>query len=158
MAHSKLENSSRDGNTRPPDRPLEKFVCRSKEVDQRYIANPLMSDDSDDVQEKESISFGSRSWGNHSGNSYGRSGVVKIERPKPRERVQVVAKRVPDSDFEPTPIMQLKTGQRIEHNRFGFGVIKEMTGSASDLKARINFDEHGEKILILKYAKIRVVQ
>ena len=23
------ENSSRDGNTRPPDLPLEKFVCRS---------------------------------------------------------------------------------------------------------------------------------
>ena len=24
-----VENSSRDGNTRPPDLPLEKFVCRS---------------------------------------------------------------------------------------------------------------------------------
>ena len=29
MDHSKLENSERDGNTRPPDLPLEKFVCRS---------------------------------------------------------------------------------------------------------------------------------
>ena len=27
--HNKLENSERDGNTRPPDLPLEKFVCRS---------------------------------------------------------------------------------------------------------------------------------
>ena len=27
--HNKLENSSRDGNTRPPDLPLEKPVCRS---------------------------------------------------------------------------------------------------------------------------------
>ena len=26
--HHKLENSSRDGNTRPPDLPLEKSVCR----------------------------------------------------------------------------------------------------------------------------------
>ena len=26
--HNKLENSSRDGNTRPPDLPLEKPVCR----------------------------------------------------------------------------------------------------------------------------------
>ena len=24
-----VENSERDGNTRPPDMPLEKFVCRS---------------------------------------------------------------------------------------------------------------------------------
>ena len=27
--HNQLENSSRDGNTRPPDLPLEKFACRS---------------------------------------------------------------------------------------------------------------------------------
>ena len=25
-----MENSERDGNTRPPDLPLEKFVCRSE--------------------------------------------------------------------------------------------------------------------------------
>ena len=27
--HNKLENSERDGHTRPPDLPLEKPVCRS---------------------------------------------------------------------------------------------------------------------------------
>ena len=27
--HNKLENSERDGNTRPPDLPLKKSVCRS---------------------------------------------------------------------------------------------------------------------------------
>ena len=27
--HNQLENSSRDGNTRPPDLPLEKPICRS---------------------------------------------------------------------------------------------------------------------------------
>ena len=27
--HNKLGNSERDGNTRPPDLPLEKSVCRS---------------------------------------------------------------------------------------------------------------------------------
>ena len=27
--HNKLENSERDGNTRPHDLPLNKFVCRS---------------------------------------------------------------------------------------------------------------------------------
>ena len=27
--HNKLENSERDGNTRPPDLPLEKPICRS---------------------------------------------------------------------------------------------------------------------------------
>ena len=28
--YNKLENSSRNGNTRPPDLPLEKSVCRSR--------------------------------------------------------------------------------------------------------------------------------
>ena len=28
--HNKLENSERDGNTRPPDLPLEKPVCKSR--------------------------------------------------------------------------------------------------------------------------------
>ena len=27
--HNKLENSERDGNTRPPDPPLEEPICRS---------------------------------------------------------------------------------------------------------------------------------
>ena len=30
MDHDKLENSERDGNTRPPDLPLQKPVCRSE--------------------------------------------------------------------------------------------------------------------------------
>jgi DNA helicase-2/ATP-dependent DNA helicase PcrA len=68
-----------------------------------------------------------------------------------------VPKRVPDSEFEPTPILQLRVGQRIEHNRFGFGKILEITGTSTDLKAKIEFDEHGEKILMLKYAKIRLI-
>ena len=29
VAHNKLEKSERDGNTRPPDLPPEKSVCRS---------------------------------------------------------------------------------------------------------------------------------
>ena len=30
MDHNKLENSERDGNTRPPDLPLENPICRAE--------------------------------------------------------------------------------------------------------------------------------
>ena len=30
--HNKLENSERDGNTRPPDLPLEKHICKSGSI------------------------------------------------------------------------------------------------------------------------------
>ena len=65
--------------------------------------------------------------------------------------------RVPDSEFIPTPVLQLRAGQRVEHNRFGYGKILEIAGDAKNLKAKILFDEYGEKILLLQYAKIRVV-
>ena len=37
--HNKLENSSRDGNTRPPYLPPEKFVCRSRNNSQNWTWN-----------------------------------------------------------------------------------------------------------------------
>lgn len=50
---------------------------------------------------------------------------------------------------------ELSVGQRIEHNRFGAGTILELSGRAPEMKAKIRFDEHGEKLLLLKYAKVR---
>ena len=37
--HNKLENSERDGNTRPPDLPLEKPICRSGSNSQNWTRN-----------------------------------------------------------------------------------------------------------------------
>ena len=60
-----------------------------------------------------------------------------------------------DPDFIPSPMTDFRAGQRIEHNRFGFGEILEITGKVPELKARVRFDEFGEKLLLLKYAKMR---
>ena len=162
FASSRLRNGKTESNS--PSR----FI---KEIDVQYIANPLVADREDDDEPKRG--FGG--WGQRTsakpkfgggGYSYGNSGPVRTERPSqpvrkteptPVRRPQVVVKRVSDAEFEPTPILQLKAGQRIEHNRFGFGNILEITGAIPDLKAKIAFDDHGEKILLLKYAKIRVV-
>lgn len=50
---------------------------------------------------------------------------------------------------------ELVKGERVEHNRFGVGTILELSGRAPDMKAKINFDAYGEKLLLLKYAKLR---
>ena len=60
-----------------------------------------------------------------------------------------------NEDFVPETMDCFHTGDRIEHNRFGFGRILEITGKIPELKARIVFDNYGEKLLLLKYAKIR---
>ena len=169
--------STRTRNGKHESNSPSRFV---REVDPKFIANPLTADDDMADEPSQEKSFGG--WGKW--NSYGRSGPAVSQRPSsasgrpapasrpipvskpepmrrteptPVRRVQPVPARVPDSEFVPTPILQLKAGQRVEHNRFGFGQILEITGNPTDLKAKISFDEHGEKILILKYAKIRVV-
>ena len=60
-----------------------------------------------------------------------------------------------DANFVGVPMTELTVGQRIEHNRFGAGTILELSGRAPEMKAKIRFDDHGEKLLLLKYAKIR---
>lgn len=60
-----------------------------------------------------------------------------------------------DPNFVPLPMTAFREGMRIEHNRFGPGEILEITGSVPELKARVRFDTLGEKLLLLKYAKMR---
>ena len=163
FAQTRMRNGKHESNS--PSR----FV---KEVDQKYIMNPL-SAVSDDDEPRQSFAgvWKKQPFASRSGYQYGQSSRPVVEKrtpartpdprpvsaPRPLSRPQPVPKRVPDSEFVPTPILQLKAGQRIEHNRFGYGKIVEISGAVTDLKAKIQFDEHGEKILLLKYAKIRAV-
>lgn len=158
-----------------------------REIDSRYIVNPLPSGKDEDMDNGSTPSFRGRQHNGYpSGSRYG-AGQGAISRTRPESRISGPAQasyvsarlqgqtpqqkpgittfrrpnvaapvRVPDSEFVPTPILQLRAGQRVEHNRFGYGKILEIIGNSTDLKARIAFDDFGEKILVLKYAKIRV--
>jgi DNA helicase-2/ATP-dependent DNA helicase PcrA len=46
---------------------------------------------------------------------------------------------------------------RVVHGRFGLGIIKSLEGEGADAKAIIEFDNAGEKRLLLKFAKVRAV-
>lgn len=63
--------------------------------------------------------------------------------------------KVPDTEFTPDPMSSFHVGDRIEHNRFGVGKVLDITGEVPDIKAKVSFENFGEKILLLKYAKIR---
>ena len=113
---------------------------------------------------------GGRSAGGYSG-SYGRSSGVTYEKRRQapsagggsaagRETKETlhrpaVPPPVIDPDFKAVPMTELREGERVEHIRFGAGDILEISGRYPDMKARIRFDEHGEKLLLLKYAKLR---
>ncbi len=61
------------------------------------------------------------------------------------------------ADFIPSDTAGLQTGMKVEHPKFGFGTVIQMDMSGGDKKAKINFNEIGEKTLLLSFAKLRIV-
>lgn len=170
FSSSRMRNGKHESNS--PSR----FI---KEIDPVFIENPLSSDELDAVDD-------SPAWDDFRGRSqaqsrfrsnYGQSGPARLVSTSPRPMavgrggassapVRTTPVRTApagtrpraDLDFEGVPMTQLKVGERVEHNRFGAGTILTLSGTAPDMKAQIRFDEYGEKLLLLKYAKLRPIE
>jgi DNA helicase-2/ATP-dependent DNA helicase PcrA len=107
-----------------------------------------------------------RGWGNNSSSGQFDRGGFFGEPKKTNERpgylpVQpAVPKPVahqPSADFKPSDTSDLKAGQKVEHQKFGFGEVLKMEGAAHNPIATIKFDLNGEKKIMLNYAKLRIV-
>lgn len=155
--------TSRLRNGQTVEYPVSRFV---REIDDKYVANPLprMSFSREDLvggtgPGRFNPFSGKPSYAQRPSFSHRPSAPVSSRRPSapasPQRPVSSPGHQE-DKDFVPVSVLSLKKGMRIEHNRFGFGTILDISGSPADLKARINFDEYGEKILLLRYAKIRM--
>lgn len=48
-------------------------------------------------------------------------------------------------------------GARIAHDRFGLGTVLKLEGTGLDAKATVRFDNAGEKTLLLRFAKFKVI-
>ena len=64
---------------------------------------------------------------------------------------------IPSANFTACDPSALEAGNKIEHQKFGFGVIKEIEGSAHNPIAIILFDKNGEKKIMLNYAKLSII-
>ena len=52
----------------------------------------------------------------------------------------------------------MNEGNIIEHERFGRGKVLALAGSGIDSKAKVLFENTGEKTLILRFAKFHVIE
>ena len=50
----------------------------------------------------------------------------------------------------------VRVGSRVQHDIFGEGKILQITGNGSDQKITIDFEEHGTKTLLVKFAKLKL--
>jgi DNA helicase-2/ATP-dependent DNA helicase PcrA len=88
--------------------------------------------------------------------------VRKTEKPAASTPVSK-AERMPEKahkvseNFKPSPTNALEEGMRVEHPKFGYGIIKAIEMYGADRRARIFFDQAGEKTLILSFAKLMII-
>lgn len=155
FASTRMRNGRHESNS--PSR----FI---REIDPKYLANPLRDKDFDLEEEDGGFGgFGSHFFGR--GHSYNKPRpartVMPAIKPAPVQQRRPVptappASRYDEATFVPSPMRDFSIGQRIEHNRFGPGLILDITGSFPELKAKISFDDYPEpKTILLKYAKMR---
>ncbi|HXB92361.1 MAG TPA: UvrD-helicase domain-containing protein [Puia sp.] len=64
----------------------------------------------------------------------------------------------PSPDFVASDTSALQVGQKVEHQKFGFGEVTGMEGSAHNPIATVKFQLNGEKKIMLNYAKLRIVE
>ncbi|HEY4206575.1 MAG TPA: UvrD-helicase domain-containing protein [Puia sp.] len=64
----------------------------------------------------------------------------------------------PSPDFVASDTSGLQVGQKVEHQKFGFGEVVGMEGSAHNPIATVKFEHNGEKKIMLNYAKLRIVE
>jgi len=73
--------------------------------------------------------------------------------PKPQ-----AVNHIPSPDFAPSDTSGLQAGQKVEHQKFGFGEVVKVEGSAHNPVATVRFEHNGEKKIMLNYAKLRIVE
>ena len=61
------------------------------------------------------------------------------------------------ADIDEETIAGIVAGAEVEHARFGKGKVLQVEGEAPNLKATVFFPAAGQKQLLLKFAKLRVL-
>ncbi|SFU37953.1 ATP-dependent helicase [Pontibacter akesuensis] len=93
---------------------------------------------------------------NSAGNVFDRVLQRKSNLVAPAPRKQVASNYTAPADFKPSDTANLAAGMKVEHPKFGFGVVAKMDTQGNSTKAIINFDEVGEKTLLLSFAKLKI--
>ena len=98
---------------------------------------------------------------NHIENSIGevknRSFVKNLISDK-KNKIESNTIHAPSENFVESDLNHLKEGMKIEHKKFGYGLIKSIDKTQNHQKAIVNFKLVGEKTLLLSFAKLRIVK
>lgn len=138
-----------------------------REIDKKYIDEPeLLNSGAKYIKDEDIVEKPARTL--YKEERSVRGGGLKSVAPTRREVVQMPTVQ-PKAGLKPVPAKNvfredlpayktdLVVGDKVEHNRFGYGVIESMEPFNGDVKATVNFQQHGAKTLLMKFAKLEKV-
>jgi DNA helicase-2/ATP-dependent DNA helicase PcrA len=56
------------------------------------------------------------------------------------------------------PLVNINLKEKVYHERFGEGIVEDIEGEGDNIRAKINFKTSGEKKLLLKFAKLKILK
>ena len=56
------------------------------------------------------------------------------------------------------PLININLNEKVYHERFGRGVVEDIEGEGDNIRAKINFKSGGEKKILLKFAKLKIIK
>ena len=83
--------------------------------------------------------------------------VTTIKKENTTKRFAARVNHTPSPDFEPSSTFNLEEGMKVEHPKFGFGIVTEIGKQGANKKAKVAFEKAGEKTLLLTFAKLRIL-
>ena len=75
---------------------------------------------------------------------------------KPINKAVAAVQQPLDPNFVGDDTSLLNAGMEVEHQRFGQGVVLGIEGAGDNRKAQIDFGPQGKKMLVLKFAKLKI--
>jgi len=130
-----------------------------KEIDPQYV-------DFTYEQEPEFSGFGSRISESDSSHERmeNRTRFQQKKKPEMRPKLSQTAPRIRTANhtesngkFEASDASTIQAGMQIEHQRFGKGKVLHLEGESPNIKATVFFQNVGQKQLLLKFAKLKIV-
>ena len=83
--------------------------------------------------------------------------VTSQFRPDPKPASDTSSSSYSSSSSSGSSFGALKEGCKIEHQRFGVGIVRKIEGQGENAKATVEFQNSGVKQLLLKYAKYTIL-
>ena len=132
-----------------------------KDIDSKYLEMPEeepdieQDDDFNDFKPKYKPKYNYRS---HSNSAKLKPATVSVQPNKKFTRLKdAKIKNVSDTDFIADDPKKIQVGMSVKHQRFGVGKVISLEGEFPNIKAMVFFQSSGQKQMLLKFAKLKIV-